>query len=94
VRGVRKIGIITIAAASQENELILTVTDNGVGPKSEDLTEMKLGLGLRSTSKRLEKMYPNRHSFSIWKPAECGTAVRIAIPHRLAEFEERAYYGE
>lgn len=94
LRGVRKIGVITIAAASQENKLILTVTDNGVGPKSEDLTEMKLGLGLRSTSKRLEKMYPNRYSFSIWKPAECGTEVRIAIPLCLAEFEERASYNE
>jgi two-component system LytT family sensor kinase len=94
LRGMRKTGVITIAAASQENELILTVTDNGVGPQSEDLTEMKLGLGLQSTSQRLEKMYPNRHSFSIWKPAECGTEVRIAIPLRLAEFEERASYNE
>jgi sensor histidine kinase YesM len=87
LRGVRKTGIITVAAASQGKELILTVTDNGIGPQSEDLAEMKFGIGLQSTSQRLEKMYSNRHSFSFRRAAESGAEVRIAIPLRLADFE-------
>jgi sensor histidine kinase YesM len=87
LRGVQKTGIITISASGQGSELILTVTDNGIGPQSEDLTGMKLGLGLQSTSQRLEMMYPNQHSFSFRRTAECGTEVRITIPLRQAEFE-------
>lgn len=94
LRGARKTGIITVSAISQGGELVLSVTDNGIGPPAEDPAEMKIGVGLRSTCERLVRMYPDRHTFSIRKPAEGGTEVRIAIPLRFADYEERSSHDE
>ena len=94
LRGARKTGIITFPRSSQEGQLLLTVTDNGVGPPTEDPAGMKIGLGLGSTCERLERMYPGRHSFSIQKPPEGGAEVRISIPLRFAYDEEPAYDDE
>ena len=72
----------------QENELILVVADNGIGLPAENPAEMKIGIGLQSTAERLKRMYPDRHSLSIRKPAEGGAEVRIAIPLRLEDCED------
>jgi sensor histidine kinase YesM len=90
LRGVRKTGIITVSAAGEGGELILTVIDNGIGPPEEDPARMKIGIGLRSIRERLEKMYPNNHSFSIRKSADGGAEVRIAIPLHFADSEDRS----
>ncbi len=50
---------------------------------------MKIGVGLRSTCERLEKMYPNSHTFSIRKPEEGGVEVRIVMPLSFADEEVR-----
>jgi sensor histidine kinase YesM len=94
LRGSRKTGIITVSAIGQADELVLAVADNGVGPPSEDPAKMKIGIGLQSTCERLAKMYPNRHTFSIRKPEEGGTEIRIAIPLRFADYEERSTHDE
>jgi LytS/YehU family sensor histidine kinase len=94
MRGALQTGIITVSAISQGSELILTVTDNGVGPPTENPADLKIGVGLRSTCERLARMYPDRHSFSIRKPAEGGTEVRIAIPLRFAGDESRSSHYE
>jgi sensor histidine kinase YesM len=94
LRGARKTGIITVSAVSQGGELVLTVTDNGIGPPAEDPAEMKIGVGLRSTCERLARMYANRHAFSIRKAAEGGAEVRIAIPLRFADYEDRSSRDE
>jgi len=90
LRGARKAGIITVSAFSKGGELVLTVTDNGIGLPVADPAEMKIGVGLRSTCERLERMYPNRHTFSIRELAEGGAEVRIAIPLRFADYEDRS----
>jgi two-component system, LytTR family, sensor kinase len=94
LRGARKTGIINVSAVSQGGELVLVVTDNGIGPPAEDPAEMKIGIGLRSTCERLARMYPNCHTFSIRKPAEGGTEVRITIPLRFADYEDRSSHDE
>jgi two-component system, LytTR family, sensor kinase len=94
LRGARKTGIITVSAVSQGGELVLAVTDNGIGPPAEDPAEMKLGVGLRSTCERLARLYPDRHSFSIRKPADGGAEVRIAIPLRFADLDDRSFHDE
>ena len=87
LRGARQTGIITVSAMNQGSELVLTVTDNGIGLPVEG-AEMKIGIGLQSTCERLERMYSNRHTFSIRKPAEGGAEVRIKIPLRSADLED------
>jgi two-component system, LytTR family, sensor kinase len=94
LRGVRKAGLITVSAAIRADELVLTVTDNGIGPPALNGTEMKLGVGLGSTCERLARMYPDRHTFSIGRPAEGGAEIRIAIPLRFAADEDRLYRDE
>jgi two-component system LytT family sensor kinase len=90
LRGVQKTGFITVSAANQGGELVLAVTDNGIGLPTEDPAKMKIGIGLQSTRERLERMYPESHTFSIHKTAEGGTEVRITIPLRLADYEDRS----
>jgi sensor histidine kinase YesM len=88
LRGAQKAGIITVSAVSQGGELVLTVTDNGIGLPVADPAKIKIGVGLQSTCERLERMYPNRHTFSIREPAEGGAEVRIAIPLHFADCED------
>jgi hypothetical protein len=82
LRGVRKTGIIAVRAAEEESGLAITVTDNGIGPPA-DASQMKIGVGLGSTCERLTRMYPERHGFSISRPQEGGTEVRITLPLRF-----------
>ena len=82
LRGVRKTGIIAVRAAEAENGLAITVTDNGIGPPT-DASQMKIGVGLGSTCERLTRMYPEQHGFSISRPQEGGTEVRITLPLRF-----------
>jgi sensor histidine kinase YesM len=83
LRGVRKTGIIVVRVAEKENRLVITVTDNGIGPPA-DANAMKIGVGLGSTCERLARMYPECHEFSIRRPSEGGAEVRIAVPLRFA----------
>jgi sensor histidine kinase YesM len=83
LRGVRKTGIIGVRAIEEEDQLVITVADNGIGPPA-DSAAMKIGVGLGSTYERLTKMYPERHCFSIRRPPQGGAEVRIAIPLRFA----------
>jgi len=94
LRGARNTGIVTVSAAGQEGHLLLTVTDNGVGPPAEDPAGMKVGVGLGSTRERLSRMYLNSHTFLIRKLPEGGAEVRIVIPLRFAYDEEPAYDDE
>jgi hypothetical protein len=82
LRGARKTGVIEVRAVPQNDQLVITVLDNGMGPPA-DANGLKIGLGLGSTCERLARMYPERHSFSIRKPPEGGAEVRIAIPLRF-----------
>jgi sensor histidine kinase YesM len=82
LKGAQRTGVIVVRGTSDGQDLILTVSDNGVGPPTEDLSEMKIGVGLGSTGERLERMYPDRHSLSMRRVPEGGTEVRITFPLR------------
>lgn len=73
-------GAIWIRGIRQQNQLALIVTDNGTGVPQDKITDMEMGVGLGATSGRLERMYPDRHSFSIQRLQEGGTEVRVIIP--------------
>jgi two-component system LytT family sensor kinase len=78
-------GAISIRSAVESEKLVITITDNGIGLPVENLSEIELGVGLASTCERLEKMYPQQHSFAIRSLPEGGTLVRLALPlHFLA----------
>jgi two-component system LytT family sensor kinase len=85
LRGAQKTGVILIRSMRQVNQLVLTVSDNGIGPPTERLADLEMGIGLGSTCERLQRMYADRHSLSMQKLPEGGTEVRIALPLRLQE---------
>lgn len=94
LRGVRKNGVIKVSAVAEEGILVLTVTDNGIGPPEQAGAEFKVGVGLGSTCERLARMYPERHTFSIGRPPQGGAEVRITVPLRSADGEDRPYQDE
>lgn len=76
-------GTITLRALRENDRLVLTIADNGLGLSPDALgKEPKLGIGLSSTRERLDKMYPGQHEFVIRNLDQGGTEVRIAIPFR------------
>ncbi len=79
LEGIRA-GIISIRSAIESENLVLVVADNGTGIPAESAANIKFGVGLASTCERLQKMYPDRHSFSIRTLPEGGAEVRISLP--------------
>jgi len=70
---------IAIRASLQQNELHLTVSDNGPGfaPGASE------GIGIRNSRERLERMYESRQQFRIDSRPSEGTTVHLVIPFRL-----------
>lgn len=94
LRGAGKTGVITVSAARENGSVVITVTDNGVGPPEDALSGKKRGVGLGSTRDRLTTMYPDAHTFSMKRPAEGGTEVRIAIALPVPDAEDRSFPHE
>jgi LytS/YehU family sensor histidine kinase len=94
LRGAGKTGVITVSSSMEGRDLVLCVADNGIGPPEKDLSTMKLGVGLGSTRERLATMYPGRHTFTMQRPAQGGTEVRIAIPLRFADHDSPDSHDE
>jgi two-component system, LytTR family, sensor kinase len=94
LRGAGKTGIITVSAGRDGSDLVMTITDNGIGAPEEALTGRKLGVGLGSTLERLATMYPERQTFSMQRALEGGTEVRIAIPLRFPDHERSPTHDE
>lgn len=84
LRTENKSGLIWIKSSRDSSQLVLTVSDNGVGVPSDHISELEVGIGLGATCERLERMYGAQHSFSIRRLAEGGTEVRIAIPCKFS----------
>jgi two-component system, LytTR family, sensor kinase len=73
-------GIISIRSVTDSRNIVLTVTDNGVGLPNAESSMLNTGIGLGSVCERLAKMYPQNHSFSIRPLPEGGTEVTITLP--------------
>lgn len=84
LRAEDKSGLIWIKSSRDSSQLVLTISDNGVGVSSDQVSDLEVGIGLGSTCKRLERMFGQQHSFSIRPLGEGGTEVRITIPCRFS----------
>lgn len=87
LRGAAKTGVIEVSAIRESRNLVVTVTDNGIGAPEDALSGRKTGVGLGSTRERLATMYPDRHTFTMRRLRESGTEVRITIPFRLIDYD-------
>lgn len=80
LQGVQRIGVISVRSQIKGDDLLLVVTDNGVGLGTKTPEDLEMGIGLDSTAKRLAKMYSDRHSLSLRPLPEGGTEVAILLP--------------
>jgi two-component system, LytTR family, sensor kinase len=73
-------GQVTVRIGCREGMLEVTVRDNGPGLGPQASNGSVGGVGLRNTRERLEKLFPERHLFTVLDHPEGGVEVRITIP--------------
>lgn len=77
-------GSIRISARKQENELVLTVEDDGPGFELEDGQGAELrktgGVGVQNIRNRLDEIYSSKHAIEFSNLPTGGACVRISIP--------------
>ncbi|WP_213806711.1 histidine kinase [Granulicella sp. dw_53] len=92
--GKQQTGQIKIGCLRRSGELVLTVTDNGIGLSKQNLEDLEMGIGLGSTCERLARMYSDQHTFSIHPLSEGGTEARIVLPLRMKDAPPEASLHE
>lgn len=81
-------GNISILAKEHDNDIIISITDNGNGFPTDFLqnaqgSENKSGLGFWNTDKRLKQYYGEGYGLKIVKSDYSGSTVTITIPTQL-----------
>jgi two-component system LytT family sensor kinase len=71
---------LEIAARRQGDRLVITVRDDGAGPRAA----FQPGVGLRNVRARLEQLYPGDHRFELAADERGGARVTLEIPFRHA----------
>lgn len=83
--GVR--GVITITGRGTEDEIILTVEDNGVGMTKEQadkiITKDSKGYGVRNVNERIKLYYGEKYELKIESEIGKGTKVIVHFPKML-----------
>ena len=85
---------ITIEARRRENELILTVSDNGRGCTDVDRALAKGGIGLRNVRERLSLLYGSEGQFHIASQHGNGFHVRISLPFETKDRKLHEEYSD
>lgn len=94
LQGVQRTGVISVRSQVKGDDLLLVVTDNGVGLATKTSEDLNIGIGLDSTCKRLARMYPERHTFSLRPLPEGGTEVAILLPLHFRHLDDGALASE
>jgi two-component system LytT family sensor kinase len=82
LRGVAREGVIAVRSTKENGQLVLSVTDNGVGPSHEALENNEGGIGLGTTRQRLDRLYPGANELSLSRSVAGGTEVRVVLPFK------------
>jgi two-component system, LytTR family, sensor kinase len=86
-------GVLGIRSAVEDDQLRLTVYDNGAGLPDDWQMKGSAGIGLANTAARLQQLYDDNHQFDIRNRAGGGVEVVIVIPFRKLEHEQVAGAG-
>ena len=82
-------GEVTIDAKVAEDDLVVTVQDNGPG-----LSSTGEGVGLSNTKARLDQLYGDAASLALTSPNGGGVLATLRIPyHTAADLRTRASHG-
>ena len=83
IAGQEEGGIIEIEAIVKNEQLVLSVSDNGPGVA---LVDAKLprpcGIGLHNTQQRLETLFGKAHSFALEQVNPKGLRIVMALPYQ------------
>lgn len=89
-------GKIEIAVSEREDSICLTVSDNGVGMKTERIdyinshisdTEGNIGYGITNINKRIELMYGEQYGLHFLSNEGGGICVEILLPMEVEKFD-------
>ena len=77
-------GVLGIRSAVEDDQLRLTVYDNGAGLPDDWQMKGSAGIGLANTAARLQQLYDDNHQFDIRNRAGGGVEVVIVMPFRTS----------
>ena len=77
-------GVIDVRAARENDNLVLSVSDNGAGLPEGATAFSREGIGLSNTRARLGELYGARHRFHLGNGPQGGLCVTISIPFSTA----------
>ena len=92
IKNKRGLGKIWVTGASDGNDVVFTVKDNGIGMKPEELENLRSliagnivqdnpsGFGMANVEKRLEMLYGSRYGMTVESEYTEGTTVTVRIP--------------
>lgn len=79
-------GVITISGKSEDDKIILSVSDNGIGMDEVQvasmLTKQSSGYGVRNVNERIRLLFGNEYGLKIKSEIGVGTTIQIIIPKR------------
>ncbi|MBE6070420.1 MAG: sensor histidine kinase [Clostridium butyricum] len=77
-------GCIKILGKKEDDEIVLVVSDNGVGMDQEKtysiLTNQSKGYGVRNVNERIKLYYGERYHLNIESKIDIGTTITVRIP--------------
>lgn len=77
---------IVIEGRIEQGSLHLSIRDYGLG--IDDSKSLKMGIGLRNTQGRLERLYGDEQSFELRNAPDCGAIAEIRVPFRASRDKE------
>jgi two-component system, LytTR family, sensor kinase len=77
-------GVLRVRAATEDSQLVLTVTDNGPGFPADFNPDTTAGIGLKNTRDRLARLYGSEHTLEFRSASPHGAKVRVTVPLRLS----------
>lgn len=90
-------GVVTVSAEQREQELYITVSDDGVGIPPERMTEVLKpgvgsgnGVGMANVHERLIGMYGEEYGLRIQSEIDVNTSVTMHLPLTFLEQDEAA----
>ncbi len=73
-------GILELKTCKVAGNLVIEITDDGVGCDGQKVLQKQAGIGLNNVRERLGQMYGKQHIFSFSSEVGKGTTVTIEVP--------------
>lgn len=79
-------GKVTIKAARENDRLLISVSDNGIGLPERDTARLVEGVGISNTRRRLKHLYGDNQAFDLSNEKSSGVVVKLTIPFKKTAF--------